>query len=521
MSICLRTLVLFGLALLPVVASAQQPKPEAIAPFLDGQTIAVGHLDMRKVDLQAALDFFAKDVPADLLPAAQRAEVVAKGTDVKDKLIKAGCSDVYVIVSLADLPEGKPLVVLALARDARPEAVVEVLSALGPAPEAEPIHGSLVLASPQTRERLKTLKAIPRPDLIQGLQSAGDSAIQFVASPSDETRRVMRESLPALPPELGGLSGAELADSFGWLAISANLPPRPSVTLTIKTRDAQAAQQLRSLAQKGLDLLVKNEAVQRQFPPIKGLAPLVLPKVQEDRLVLKIDEQEGNLTKIMDELVRPAVASARAASGRAQSANNLKQLMISMHVYHDIYKHFPAQTNRKDGKKLLSWRVHVLPYLEQDDLYKQFHLDEPWDSEHNKKLIEKMPSTFASPNAPADLAAKGMTTYLVPVGPKTVFEGEMGIELAKISDGTSNTIAIVEVAPEHAVVWTKPDDWNVDFSKPFAGLLGKPAGDKPKQPAGFNAAMCDGSVHFIASSIAWETMRRLLQKDDGEVVGDF
>ena len=86
------------------------------------------------------------------------------------------------------------------------------------------------------------------------------------------------------------------------------------------------------------------------------------------------------------------------AARRAQSMNNLKQFALAMHNYHDTNGKFPAASSfDKDGKPLLSWRVHVLPYLEQAELYKQFHLDEPWDSEHNKKLIEKMPNVLASP----------------------------------------------------------------------------------------------------------------------------
>jgi len=526
MFLSFRKLVILGLALVPAVAAGQQrvnaqESLDHLTPFFDAQTIAVLHLDIRKVDVPAALDFAFKQVPADVLPPQQRAEVLKKAVELRQQVIDTGFTNGYLIVSLADLPLAEPFAVFPAGKDARPEAFQELLKAHGHRTSAEMMHGALVVGLENTLDRVRQNKGLARPDLAKALAAAGDAALRLAVSPSDDTRRGLKESLPALPPELGGISGAELADGFGWLSAGVNPPPKLSLHVTIKARDARAAQQLRSIAASGLDLLTKNEELQREFPPIKGLAPLVLPKVEADRLVLKIDEKEGNLTKIINELVKPALANARTAAQRAQAANNLKQLMLSMHMYHDINKHFPAQASRKDGNKLLSWRVHVLPYLEQDDVYKQFHLDEPWDSEHNKKLIEKMPPIFASPNAPADLAAKGMTTYLVPVGPKTVFEGEEGIHLSKVTDGTSNTIAIVEVAPEHAVIWTKPDDWSVDFKKPFAGLRGKPAKDPPKQAAGFLAGFCDGSVHFISESIEWETVRRLLQKDDGEPVGDY
>lgn len=525
MTLSFRICLTLGLVLLPLTSLAQErqsapTKLDAIALFLDDQTIAVGHLDLKKLDFQAGIDFFAKDVPADLLSPQQRAEAVAKGTEVRDKLVKAGCSNVFLIVSLADIPPDEPLLVLTLAKDAKPDTIEEVLRSLGPGPQIEPMHGALVLTGAKTIERLKTLKAVARPDLASAFKAAGDSALQVVISPSDDTRRALRESLPALPDELGGLSGAELVDSFGSLTLAADLPPKPSLSITLQAKDARAAGQFSELAAAALDLLAKNEDAQRDLPGIKQIVSLLQPKVQADRLVLKIDEEQGNLTKIMDELVRPSIVAARAAANQAQSSNNLRQILIAMHNYHDTFKSFPPQASRKDDKKLLSWRVRLLPYLEQQELYDQFHLDEPWDSDHNKKLIEKMPRVFAGQGLTNEQLKQGMTNYLVPVGPKTVFEGEAGCRFADITDGTSNTIAAVEVAPEHAVVWTRPDDWRVDFSKPFVGLLGKKADDKP-EPIGFNAALCDGSVRFISTSIGWETMRKLLQKDDGEVIGDF
>src|SRR5207249_2796575 len=82
----------------------------------------------------------------------------------------------------------------------------------------------------------------------------------------------------------------------------------------------------------------------------------------------------------------------RIAGRRTVSQNNLKQIGLAMHNYHDTYRHFPPQAlTDKNGKPLLSWRVAVLPFIEQDNLYRQFKLDEPWDSEHNRKLLERMP----------------------------------------------------------------------------------------------------------------------------------
>src|SRR5215208_5386317 len=74
---------------------------------------------------------------------------------------------------------------------------------------------------------------------------------------------------------------------------------------------------------------------------------------------------------------------------------NLKQIALAFHNHHDANGRLPGNICDKNGKALLSWRVQILPYLEEDKLYFEFKLDEAWDSDHNKKLIEKLPKTYA------------------------------------------------------------------------------------------------------------------------------
>src|SRR5690606_26181785 len=128
-----------------------------------------------------------------------------------------------------------------------------------------------------------------------------------------------------------------------------------------------------------------------------------------------------------------------------------------------------------DGKPLLSWRVHLLPFLEEQELYEQFHLDEPWDSTHNKQLISKMPSVFLCPSSGLK-PQNGKTTYLAPVGEGLLFDGtDEGTRFRTITDGTSNTVAILDMGDDRAVVWTQPADWEYD-QDPLAGIGGHHAG---------------------------------------------
>jgi hypothetical protein len=208
-------------------------------------------------------------------------------------------------------------------------------------------------------------------------------------------------------------------------------------------------------------------------------------------------------------LLVPAVQKVRDAAARVKSSNNLKQLALGMHQYLDTNRTFPpAYSVNKDGKPLLSWRVAILPYIDQMALYKEFHLDEPWDSPHNKKLLEKMPATYRSPKSAAE---PGMTNYLTVRGKDTMFPGEKGVGVADVTDGLSNTIMIVEVSDKKAVPWTRPDDFEFNEKNPADGLLGLWA-------QGFLAAMGDGSVRFITGTIDAKVLKDLFLRNDGNPI---
>ena len=193
----------------------------------------------------------------------------------------------------------------------------------------------------------------------------------------------------------------------------------------------------------------------------------------------------------------------RAAAARMNSANNMKQILLAMHNYHAQFNMLPAAAIvDKNGKPLLSWRVALLPYLEQDALYKAFKLDEPWDSEHNKKLLAQMPKVFGD---------KGPKThYRIFVGKGAAFEGTKGLKLTDFTDGTSYTIMIVEAVDP--VEWTKPEEFEYDPKKPLPKLGGKPFEN------GFHIGMADGSVRFMSTSATEKTIRAAITRNGGEKI---
>src|SRR5262249_36650838 len=173
----------------------------------------------------------------------------------------------------------------------------------------------------------------------------------------------------------------------------------------------------------------------------------------------------------------------RESAARMQGANNLKQIGLALHSYHDDNNSLPPASMRlgpggmplppgADQSGGLSWRVHILPYLGERTLYNQFKLDEPWDSPNNSKLLPLMPKVYALPRDPR--TQPGYTSYQVCVSdpqarPQSAFSRTRpGRSFAQISDGTSNTIMVVEAAT--AVPWTKPDDIPFDPNNPLPAL---------------------------------------------------
>jgi hypothetical protein len=202
---------------------------------------------------------------------------------------------------------------------------------------------------------------------------------------------------------------------------------------------------------------------------------------------------------------QPPPAATRAQA--MQSQNNLKQIGLAMHIYHDAQNQLPLPALvDAAGKPLLSWRVAILTYVEEDRLYKQFKLDEPWDSETNKALLAKMPKLYALPGKP-----KGdptVTHYQVCAGPGALFEPGKKITFRDVTDGLSNTILAAEAA--EGVPWTKPEDLAFDPQK-----------DPPKLgffKDGYTILMGDGSTRRLKKQLDPAVLKALITRAGGEVI---
>jgi prepilin-type processing-associated H-X9-DG protein len=226
--------------------------------------------------------------------------------------------------------------------------------------------------------------------------------------------------------------------------------------------------------------------------------------------VLVTSAWDAKQTAAMTALLMPGIREARLVNRRTRSKNNLKQIGIAMHNFHDVNRRFPAPSELgKDGKTRHSWRVALLPFVDEGDLYNQYRFDEPWDSEHNKTLLDQMPAVYRHP---ADEADSTHASYFAFTGDKTALgpkEGQ-GVGIRHVTDGTSNTLLVVEAKKK--IPWTKPEDVEYD-----------PKAEKPPEFGGWSddgahVLFCDGSVRLLPKSVTLDNLRLLIERNDNQPV---
>ncbi len=200
---------------------------------------------------------------------------------------------------------------------------------------------------------------------------------------------------------------------------------------------------------------------------------------------------------------------SRGPSARMCSANNLKQIALSIHDYESDHGHMPPPAiYGKAGEPLLSWRVLLLPYLEQEELYRRFRLDEPWDSPHNLRLLPEMPSWYRPvKNVKSEPHA---TFYQVVVGKGAAFEAGRELLLKEFGDDPSTTLLVVEAA--EAVPWTQPRDLEYDKHNPLPRLGGL-------FDFGLNGVLADGGVRFFPNEEMNDAfLQAIITRNGGETV---
>lgn len=498
-----------------LLAANPQERAKFVAPFLDEQTFLICRMDVTRIDVEQAF---------------RQVQPLIQGFEEQSRSLKeqvqtwiaefraAGGKEVYVCVSLEMLPAGDSPCLLLPFTEGMKLGKLEALLKNNPTDEACVIHGAWVIGPASQVARLKTHQALPRPEVAAAFAAAGDGALQVLFVPPDYFRRVIEENLPTLPAQVGGGSSQLLTKGVRWAVLTADLSPELRIQFTFQSQDAAAAQRLKEWLPAFFQNLGREREVHEYLPNFPQLMATLTPALKGEQLQLHLDVPQfsAQWSQVLPHF--------RLRLDESVSQSNLRQLCIAMHQYHSDFNRLPLHAiYSKDGKPLLSWRVAILPYLGHRDLFQQFKLDEPWDSDHNKKLLPQMPKVFAVPGTSGPV---GSTNYQVVVTPAT-YKGKYAtvfraapdayLTLGRITnrDGTSNTILIVEAAK--AVPWTKPEDVELpNDDQPLPAFGAKLAAKR------FSTVYADGTTRLLrklpdSDERYQRVMRQLLGYDDGGV----
>jgi len=326
---------------------------------------------------------------------------------------------------------------------------------------------------------------------------------------------VPKEALSMLPPPAQPFKPvAEVVSTL----VTADVRDELEVDVTLTYADeakAKAAQAAAEAAKKPASeqltqlkqLFAKPPAPDKPPPPeaarlakpVDARVTMLQTPVEQNGPVVHvhIKTPPGTLASALN-FLGPIIQSARKSAVRADAQNNLKQIGLALHIYHQTYGHFPpAVVYSPDGKPIYSWRVAILPFLDAE--LKGFKMDEPWDSPNNMKFVASMPKVFANPDAVTP--EPGQTFVKLFTGPGAAFDGKKAPKLTDFTQGSANAILAAEVGAP--VPWTKPVDVAYDKDKPLPPLFGP-------GPAGFNALMADGSVQRV-SGLSEAMLRAMIE----------
>lgn len=201
----------------------------------------------------------------------------------------------------------------------------------------------------------------------------------------------------------------------------------------------------------------------------------------------------------------------------AVCSNNMRNLSLALHAYHDRHGSFPpAYLVDAEGKPMHSWRVLILPYLGHRNLYHKYNFKEPWNGPNNSRLTDQMPSVF---HCPSSQAGPGVANYVAVVGPETAWPGAREISLHEITDGAKQTILLVEI-DEPDFHWLEPRDLPVQQALLGVNPIGELDSISNRHSAGANVFFCDGSSGFLHNKIRPDVLNALLTLAGGEVVNE-
>ena len=509
------------LLLLPMLSLCAQTSAEKLLPLLDEQSFFLGRIQPGKIDLAKIM------IPLVQKKAIPAAEAAALGffLNLQKNSIEKVIDEIWFSASARDAATYFfPSIMIKIKPAAKTEDLLNLLKNMPLPINIQTVSGQVIRKGQNSilplsfviREEkgfylleqvgaVKDTKKTKRTDIVQGFDAMGSLPFGAMLFPSKDNPLDLGKIFPSLKKAKGKEGEASgILNGLKLVTLGIYLDPW-RIEMVIQTENSELANDVQKSILKAIqsipDLVQAQVEEVGKDPVFKALAAMVKSvSIKDDKVTIVITDFDPYF-----EIAARINEQNQAKAAAALSMNKVKNIATALLAYHkDKGKFPPAATLSKEGKPLLSWRVQILPYLGHNFLYKQFRQNEPWDSEHNKKFIRRIPPSFRETQ---DDLNKGTTPFQAPVGIATLFNpGGTGTNSIQIINELSNTIMLVKVPEDKTAIWTKPEDWEIDISLPAKDLL-----------KGFTNAIvfacADGEVKAIPLKEAEEKIKSMLVID--------
>ncbi|MCA9190603.1 MAG: DUF1559 domain-containing protein [Planctomycetales bacterium] len=454
------------LAVLTLMLGSTPAYGATIDDILDPNANLLARIDVEHLDWPSVMEsvggLFGETTP-DSIQALQKPI-----DDFLKALRKVDVREIYVSFALQDASRMALAIIVPSNSPAKARLPIEEMLSSIPVVADLSIHTTanyVVLAHDATWQRMLQQVSTSPSGLRKHYVEHQNNGLSITIGWSNELRAEVAEIWPQeLPPPIN-------------IPLSPKALVRDIESLTL-TCDGKAPLQLQVVAD-----CESPAAAERVYAYLSTIILSQGMDIQHQSSSVIVTAAKPTLTRFL----RPLVANQESTN----TSNNMKQIILAMHNFHEAHRGFPPRnTVDPQGNPLLSWRVFLLPYLDQLPLYNEFHLDEPWDSPHNRQLIDKMPAVFVS--SQTSTAGKGLTSFQVVQCQGSPWNGGENrlLRIQDITDGTSNTIAFVQAPESKSVIWTQPTDLVVsEVDNLFIEVFG-PRDALP-------AAYFDGSVRIL------------------------
>ena len=509
------------LLLLPMLSLCAQTSAEKLLPLLDEQSFFIGRIQPGKIDIAKIM------IPLVQKKAIPTAEAAALGffLNLQKSSIEKVIDEIWFSASAKDAATYFfPSIIIKTKPAAKTEDLLNLLKNMPLPINIQTASGQVIRKGQNSilpisyviREEKgfylleqvgagKDTKKTKRTDIAQGFDAMGSMPFGAMLFPSKDNPLDLGKIFPSLKNANGkDVEAPGILNGLKLVTLGIYLDPW-RIQMVIQTEDKELANGVHKSILKSIqgipDLVQAQVEEVGKDPVFKALAAVVKSvSIMDDKVTIVITDFDPYF-----EIAARINEQNQAKAAAALSMNKVKNIATALLAYHkDNGKFPPAATLSKEGKPLLSWRVQILPYLGHNFLYKQFRQNEPWDSDHNKKFIRRIPPSFRESQENLD---KGTTPFQAPVGIATLFTpGGTGTNSIQIINELSNTIMLVKVPEDKTAIWTKPEDWEIDINLSAKDLL-----------KGFTNAIvfacADGEVKAIPLKEAEEKIKSMLMID--------